>query len=152
MANEDANKWANQMLQFNLKLAHWNRRHFEHIFNINGKGGGELTRQQFHLLIIIHEMDIHTLSKLTKFLDISKSSLSLTISKLVSEGFLEKKLPSQQDDGRKVYFYVTEKGTHSLEQVHQEALRNLANFYVQLDEDKKEDLKIGLEKLSHVYN
>ncbi len=152
MENKEASLWAEKMLRFNLHLAHWNKRHFEHIFNINGKGGGDFTIRQFHLLIIIHKMDIHTISQLTEFLEISKSSLSLTISKLVKDGFLQKKQPSKQDDGRKVYFYVTEKGIRSLEEAHRQVLENLAAFYTQLDESKKNDLKIGLEKLSHIYN
>lgn len=143
---------ARQMMEFNLKMAQWNKSYFYKNFNINGKGNSPITLRQFHLLLMLHELKVDTLSQLADFFQLSKSSLSLTISKLVKEGYIRKEHPDSTDDGRKMYFYATPKGIEALEYVKNQIVETLSSYYEQLDEEKKEDLKIGLDRLGNVYS
>ena len=85
-------------------------------------------------------------------LNLSKSSLSLTLSKMEKENLLQKMPPPKGDDGRKVYLCVTQKGISALEEREQKTLQFFVEYCDSLSQQQREDLQIGIEKLSHVLN
>lgn len=120
-------------------------------FNVNGNIDS-LTKNQYHLLFCINSLKYDTVSKLENFLNSSGSTVSITISKLVKDGYLYKKYPQDGEDGRIVYIRLTEKGKESLLKV-QNNIKNLFIAYLNtLDENKKEILNKAVDHLLLVFN
>ncbi|USF29258.1 MarR family transcriptional regulator [Clostridium sp. MD294] len=141
---------AKKMLDFQIQWGQWNKNVINQVFNINGKGDNNLTLQQFIILMLIHKMDITSVSQMACLLNLSKSSLSLTLSKMEKEDLLQKTPAPKGDDGRKVYLCVTQKGISALEEREQKTLQFFVEYCDSLSQQQRNDLSIGIEKLSHV--
>lgn len=120
---ESSQKLAKKMLDFQIQWGQWHKNMVNQIFNINGKSNIDLTIQQFIILMLIHKMDINSVSQIAYLLNLSKSSISLTLSKMEKEDLLQKVPAPKGDDGRKVYLYITEKGISALEEREQKTLQ-----------------------------
>ncbi len=72
----------------------------------------DIGARQYELLHIIVQRNCNKVTELAKYLDLSKSSLSLIISKMVENEYLEKEYDTT-DDSRNVVLEVTEKGLQS---------------------------------------
>ena len=108
------------------------------VFNINGKNNISLTFQQFIILTLVHKMEINTISQLAALLNLSKSSLSLTLSKMEQENLLKKTPAPKGDDGRKVYLCITQKGLSALEEREQKTLDFFIEYCQNLTQEQKE--------------
>lgn len=94
-----------------------------------------ITVHQIHLLFCICEMGLNTIKKLEEFLGSSGSTLSITVSKLVDKGFLEKAYPPSGEDGRTVYIIPTPKaetffnkaGSLAVKMIKRTLLENFTN-------------------------
>lgn len=150
MRETSAQILAKKMLDFQIQLSQWNKNIINQVFNINGKGNIDLTLQQFIILMLVHKMDINTVSQLANLLNLSKSSLSLTLSKMEQENLLKKMPAPKGDDGRKVYLCVTKKGSAVLKEREQKTLQFFIEYCENLSQEQKQDLELGIEKLSHV--
>ena len=108
------------MLEFGTEIAHWNRRYVRKEIITQRLEELGLTNHQIDILgTLFANPDLNTVSALSANLFISKSSLSLMLSKLEKGGFLEKTAATGEDDGRKVYISLTEKGRKAVEEVRQ---------------------------------
>lgn len=152
MVKKESEILAEKLFEFNLNLSNWGAGSYDKEFNKNGRGKYCLSVRQFHILFITYKFGFSTVSQYQNIMGISKSSLSLTVSKLVQDGYLRREQPQKDDDGRKVYLYITEKGQVAAEEVMKRLIDFFCHFYDSLDEQKKEDLKIGIEKLNHVFH
>ena len=142
---------AKELIALNTNIFLWNREHIEKSFNINGKTKeGELTVRQFHVLKFIKNGGIHTVSALSQWLNISKSSMSIMISKLEKNGYLRKEQASDTDDGRKMYFYLTEKGMASVADAEERVLETVAGCFSSLDEEKQKNFYAHLQELNRI--
>ena len=141
---------AKKILNFQILWGQWNKSVVNQVFNINGKGNSNLTLQQFIILMLVHRVDIKSVSQMACLLNLSKSSLSLTLSKMEKEGLLQKMPPPKGDDGRKVYLCVTQKGISALKESEQKTLQFFVEYCHILSQQQREDLQIGIEKLSGV--
>lgn len=148
---EDSRVLAEKLFAFNFQLAHWNSCYYNKEFNVNGRSGLSLTARQFGLLLMTDKMGVATVTQFEEILGLSKSSLSLTISKLEREGYLQKEQHKNAEDGRKVFFSLTEKGKAELDRVNQRMIQIFEAFYNSLNSRQKRDLKIGIEKLDGVF-
>ena len=131
-------------------MAVWNNMHFENYFNINGKNKNGITMHQFNILCTIYYAKINTISALENVFCISKSSLSITVKKLENEGYILKK-NGIDEDGRKVYIEVTDKGIEEIKIKEKIMYELFRNFFNSLSEDNKENLKEGIVKLNKVF-
>ena len=87
----NARKIAEELVALNMNILWWNRQHIEKLFNINGKNNmQDLTMRQFHVLMLVQTMNLHTVSELSNWSRISKSSMSIMVSKLKKLGYLYK--------------------------------------------------------------
>ncbi len=152
MEGDLSQQLARQMLDLQIQWGQWNKNMINQVFNINGKSNIDLTLQQFIILMMVHKMDIKSVSQMACLLNLSKSSLSLTLSKMEKENLLQKMPPPKGDDGRKVYLCVTQKGISALEEREQKTLQFFVEYCDSLSQQQREDLQIGIEKLSHVLN
>ena len=150
MEEEVSRRLAKKMLDFQIQWGQWHKNLSKHMFNINGKNNISLTVQQFIILMFIHKMNINTVSEMSCLLNLSKSSLSLTLSKMEQENLLKKTVWVEGDDGRKVYFSATKKGILALEERQKRVLEFFTEFCEGLSQEQKQDLETGIEKLSRV--
>lgn len=142
---------AGKLLEFMLKFGQWSSFNYNNQFNKNGKSNICLTQRQYSILFLMQKLGISTVSEFESITCISKSSLSLTLSKLVEEGYITKKSPSSEDDGRKVYFCIAEKGVEAYEDSCKRVEEMFENLYKSLTDSQKLDLKEGIEKLNNVF-
>lgn len=147
---EKSQELAKKMLEFQIQWGQWNKNMVNQVFNINGKNHINLTLQQFVILMLVHKMDIHSVSQMACLLNLSKSSLSLTLSKMEQEELLQKIPAPKGEDGRKIYLSITQKGVAALEEREQKTLQFYIEYCNSLSERQREDLEIGIEKLSHI--
>ena len=134
-----------------MSLKRWLHDNYLKEFNINGKGDCDLTGRQFSILIVVHEFQCCTISDLEKELNVSSSSLSIVVSKLVKEGYLQRTYPSEEEDRRKTYISLTQKGMSVLIEAYERIIKVFGEFYSNLDEKKQKDFEEGLEKLNAIF-
>lgn len=154
MLNQDETRiLAEKMLAFFIRFSHWKTQVYDQKFNINGKGKNtpELTVRQFGILFLIHHYKLKTVSELVQEINISKSSISLMVTKLTDEGYLRKKAPRKGDDGRKVYIELTAKGKRALEELTNNIFLVFDSFYNSLAEDRKGDFITAIESFDAVF-
>lgn len=138
MSDVTGKQIAELFIKLNTNLAYWSRLHLVEVFSTNGKGEEtKLTTQQFHSLICIRDFGLNTVSLISEALCLSKSSASLSIAKMVEKGYLKKECPTKDDDGRKIYLHLTEKG-HSAAQATENALMKItSDYFDSFDADTK---------------
>lgn len=142
---------AELLVKLNVKWVRWSRIHLEQVFSTNGKGEEKkLTIQQFHILIHIRDLGLNTVSQISNSLCLSKSSTSLSIGKLVEKGYLKKEHPSQEDDGRKTYFHLTEKGHTVMKGTENMLMEFASSYFDSFDNDTKEALFNHLYAINHL--
>lgn len=142
---------AQELIALNTNIFLWNREHIEKSFNINGKTKeGELTLRQFHVLTFIKNGGMHTVSEISNWLNISKSSMSIMISKLEKNGYLRKEQADHTDDGRKMYFYLTTKGLTAVQEAEERVLEIVAACFSSLDTEKKKKFYAHLQELNRI--
>lgn len=131
-------------------MAVWHNVHFENYFNINGKNKNGITMHQFNILSKIYYAQINTISSLENVFGISKSSLSITVKKLENDGYILKKNGIDEDD-RKVYLEVTDKGIEEIKIKEKIMYELFKNFFNSLSEENKENLQDGIVKFNKVF-
>ena len=133
MMEASAQILAKKLLDFQIQWGQWNKNMVGQVFNVNGKNNIYLTFQQFIILMLVHKMDINTVSQMANLLNLSKSA-------------------PKGDDGRKVYLCITKKGISALEEREQKTLEFFIEYCKNLSQEQREDLELGIEKLNHVLN
>ncbi len=154
MPTEQMLEISKEFIWFNINMLSWNKEYVEKGCNINGKTlstANELTLRQFHTLFVIHHFCINTVSGLSETLHISKSSLSLTIGGLVKDGYLLAEKPTADEDQRKVYFSLTEKGQQSLRKMLDQVICNVANFFEVFSKEDLDRLQNAFHDLNQIF-
>lgn len=96
-----------------------------------------LTSVQFKLLCSIRSVEKMTVTDLADLSQTSKSSISLTLTKLEKDGFI-KRIPAETDDDkRKVYITLTEKGISATQKAQENFIRHFWEFYNSLTQEKR---------------
>ena len=145
--NEDIPKLINDLLSFNMRLGCIMRNKF----NVNGKGQFEISMRQFQILLALRLNSIDSISGLEQLFNISKSSLSLTISKMEKSGFIHKEQLPDDKDKRTVHLKITSKGEEIIKKFDEIICQSFTDFYKTLNENQKENLKIGVNSLIKVF-
>lgn len=135
-----------EFIALSIQMITWNRAHLEKTFNVNGKSNEDaLTIRQFHVMVYIHKTGVQTVSKLASTFGISKSSMSIMLTKLEKIGYLHKE-HAGKEDGRKVYFRLTEKGTTALKEAEEQILQNIEICFSDFDAEQSERFYILLQE------
>ena len=106
---------------------------------------GCLTRVQFNLLYIIKTLGKTTVSTIVKATDTSKSSISITLTKLEREGLIKRIEPENNDDKRKVYIVLTDLGEQRLQYAEEMFKEKFYGFYNSLENKNKKSLNKLIE-------
>ncbi len=152
MQNNKNPELCNKFLTFLFHLKCWMNANYMKKFNINGKGDFELTERQFEILITLKFLNNGTISDLEEKLHVTSSSLSTTISKMVKLGYIERSFPQGQEDRRKTYLNITEKGLHTIDDVYEKLIHAIDYFYETLKDDQKSSFSEGVDKLFQIFN
>lgn len=148
MIDTKARVLAQKLMEFNFAVAYWKGRNYNMEFDVNRKRGKQLTIRQFTILMCVHNRPGITITQIEEDLQISKSSLSLTISRLVLESYLTKEAAGPKEDKRLVKIFLTEKGASCVKEKQEQIFNRFEAFYESLNEQQKVDFEIGIEKLS----
>lgn len=112
-----------------------------------------LTSHQLEVLVFMSSNpELDTVSQLAAELFISKGSLSLMLSKLQLAGFVQKKSAKGEDDGRKVYVTLTEKGKNAVERVMDDMVNNAAVAFNNMDEERRTLFYTKVNELKELFN
>ncbi|WP_058484880.1 MarR family winged helix-turn-helix transcriptional regulator [Defluviitalea phaphyphila] len=141
-----------QFLKFIFNLTKWLHKNYFKEFNINGNKNHCISDRQFTILVFVHRLKMCTISDLQKELNVSNSSLSIVVSKLVKGGYLKRSYDIEDKDRRKVYLSLTDKGKDILIKFYNRLNTIFDDFYNNLNENKKQDFKEGIKKLNNVFN
>lgn len=152
MQNEKNLEVCNKFLKFVFHLKCWMNENHIKKFNINGKGDFELTERQFEILITLKLLNNGTISDLEERLHVTSSSLSTTISRMVKLGYIERSFPQDQEDRRKTYLHITEKGINIIDDVHKKIIQAIDCFYEALKDDQKRSFSEGVDKLVQIFD
>ena len=119
---------------------------FDQCFDINGRKPGTITKTQATILKIIQTFGEITISQLEKILPTSKSSLSITLNRLLDGGYVKR--TKDECDRRVVYFIVTEKGIKAVEKIHNDMVCVIESVYENLEEENQILLETGIDCFS----
>lgn len=112
-----------------------------------------LTKNQMELLGFLYGNErLNTVSALAAELMISKGSLSLMLTKLKRLGFVAKDAPVGDDDGRKVYISLTQKGREAVEGMMDVILENGARAFDDMNEENRTSFFHKVEELKEIFN
>lgn len=150
MKNDEARALAQKMLDFNFHHALWFKKQLDRVMLFNDDTIN-ITAAKLRILMAISAFDLNTLPALSCFLLTSKSSLSITITKMVKEGYLRKEMPAIGEDGRKIYFHITALGIELLHSIEKKSISALSEFCRELDDSEAKQLETGLHQLSQIY-
>jgi len=149
MEEDESFSMGRKMLEFQFQLAAWNKANLKKVFFGNKEN---ITIQQFHILMMIENGGLRTISEMSEFFGLSKSGLSLSVSKMVKDGYLRKEFPVGRQDGRKVYFFASERGQKAIADIMERYMVCFQKFYDSISKEKQEDLEMGITLLKRVYH
>lgn len=150
-SNDEVVKIVSRIVKFFINFIDTTREVCKGEFNINGNNNS-LTKNQFFILVAIDLYNYNTISKLEKFFHSSGSTISITISKLVKDGYLYKIYPSEDEDGRVIYIRLTEKGIDILKETEKGLKQVIKKFIESLEENKRCELEAATDLLLSVFN
>ncbi len=111
----------------------------------------EVGARQYELLHIIIQRNCNKVTDLAKYLDLSKSSLSIIISKMVESEFLKKEYDTTEDS-RNVILEVTEKGQESYYLLKNMQCSELVKFLKGLNQEERELFDKAIKSLMETFS
>lgn len=133
-------------------LSRWNRRNTSLAPICQQCAALGLTPHQIELLGFLHtNPTVNTVSALSQDLFISKGSLSLMLTKLQLGGYVKKEAARDDDDGRKVYISLTEKGADAVQTMVDTLVGSVAGSYDNMDAEKRALLYQKVEEIKTLF-
>ncbi|MGE4213667.1 MAG: MarR family winged helix-turn-helix transcriptional regulator [Anaerotignaceae bacterium] len=143
--DEDINQIALKVMKIQMCMIRWHMQHMSELFDVNGKKTDTLTRTQMEILKIIESIQQVTVSQLGQIMHISKSSISITVSRMEAYGYVTRYKDNDEEDGRKTFLSITQKGKIALKDINKKMLEGFAVYYKSMKEEDKEYLKNGID-------
>ena len=106
-----------------------------------------LSERQIKIILTLLFYEKNTISDIAGFMGINKSTLSIIVAKMQKKGLIEKKLPDSDDDKRKLYLILTEKGHEQFKSLCDIAVQSFVEVYDSLSEEKKNITKESIDSL-----
>ena len=141
------------MLDLATDIAHWNKKYTTKTVLLQKLEELGLTSHQIEVLGFMHaNPELDTVSAMAAEMFISKGSLSLMISKLEAGGFVRKKSAKGEDDGRKVYISLTEKGENAVLQIRNTVVASASEVFDDMDDEKRTLFYTKVKELKELFN
>ena len=141
------------MMQLGTQIDRWNKQYATK--KVVAKRFDELglTHHQVQILSFLRgNPEVNTVSEIAAELFISKGSLSLMLTKLQRAGFVAKKSAEGEDDGRKVYVALTEKGTAALEEIMDILLDHASIMFDKIDVERRIQIYTKVQELTELFH
>lgn len=113
-----------------------------HVANSNG-----YSLNYLNLLYFISENEGMTLAGLAESLDMDKGNLSRLLNDQIKEGFVEKKMDSE--DNRKIHVFITEVGSEKIKELNKICITNLDHLLKVLPDEEFTNFISTLTKLDN---
>lgn len=156
MSKSDGKAIAKKLIETNRLMMDWSKESMKLAFseekNQNLFASGNITIRQLQMIHIIRDDGINTISGIAKELNLSKSSTSLTISKLVKNGLLEKRSPDEDDDGRKAYFFLTQEGETEAARMESDLVEMIGRAFRDLSQEDTKKICDHLDAIISLLN
>ena len=111
-----------------------------------------LTKHQMELMGFLYANEgLDTVSAISAELGISKGSLSLMLTKLQKSGYVEKQSAKEDDDGRKVYISLTEKGRKAVEYTMEAVVTTGAVAFDKMDQNTRTLFYTKVKELKELF-
>lgn len=136
-----------KMLAFSFLFSEHMIKCFKQSVNINNRIYKNLSIRKFRILYLLSAKEKCTVSEIADSFFISKSSLSITISRMVEEGLIKKEYPQKGQDGRMVYIVITDIGEEILKAVYKDIRGVIDSYFNSLSADDLKNLEKGLDLL-----
>lgn len=104
---------------------------------VGGNKNTGLTKAQFGLLQLINSLEKVTVSTLVAVTGTSKSSTSIMLTKMENDGYIKRVPADGDDDKRKVYIVLTEKGESIYKAASDSFIEKFNGFYGSLSAENK---------------
>lgn len=141
------------MLDLAMDINRWNKQYTTKVTLQKLMAEMGLTPHQLEVLGFMHaNPELDTVSQLASELFISKGSLSLMLSKLQAAGFVQKKSAKGEDDGRKVYVTLTEKGRNAVETIRSSMVGSAAVAFDGMDARTRTLFYTKVKELKELFN
>ena len=141
------------MLDLATDIARWNKKYTTKTVLLQKLDELGLTSHQVEVLGFMYaNPELDTVSQLAAELFISKGSLSLMLSKLQMAGFVQKKSAKGEDDGRKVYVKLTEKGNNAVETIREQMVSSAAVAFDEMDDERRTLFYTKVSELKELFN
>lgn len=113
----------------------------------NSKEMFNLSITQLHYLHVIKERTYVTITELAEIFGVQKSTVTVTVNKLLQSGFIEKL--TSKDDLRVVYVSLTEQGKEIIELEDRGYRQFAASILAMLNEDEQATFTFLLNKVTN---
>ena len=141
------------MLDLATDIARWNKKYTTRKVLLTKLEEIGLTSHQVEVLGFMYaNPELDTVSAMASEMFISKGSLSLMLSKLENGGFVQKKAAEGNDDGRKVYMHLTEKGKAAVEDIRETMVVSASDVFEDMDEEKRTLFYTKVKELQELFN
>ncbi|MBR5122200.1 MAG: MarR family transcriptional regulator [Anaerotignum sp.] len=141
------------MMQLGMQIDRWNKQYATKKIVAKRLDELGLTHHQVQILGFLKgNPEVNTVSDIAAELIISKGSLSLMLTKLQQAGFVAKKSAEGEDDGRKVYVTLTEKGMTALEEIMDLLLDSASIMFEKIDEERRTQIYKKVQELTELFD
>lgn len=143
---------ANKFVELHVNLSRWNKTQWQKACVtslMEGCRKESITMRQCQMLMLIRQ-GLDTVSALSGHLGLSKSSTSLTVSKMVDNGFLRKEQAGEEDDRRKTYFYLTEKGLTYAKSMETMIVQTLGGYFDGMETPLRSSIFAHLDQINQL--
>jgi len=106
---------------------------------------------QLALMFVLKNHEENTVSQLADKFDLSESAISLMLSRLAESCYVKRQRPSSGQDGRRVYFIITEGGERALEECVNYIKQHIKLYYESLSKENQEFFYQGVNELYSAY-
>ncbi len=108
--------------------------------------------RQCDIMFFIEELELNTLSLISKELDLSLASLSIIISKMVNNNLITKNYHEDEQDGRIVVLQLTDEGKKFYYEIKEIIVLAIVSFLKSLDDNKYDIFKNAVRELEFIGN
>lgn len=141
------------MLELASDISRWNKQNMSGCLINDRLQEMGLTKHQMELLGFLYaNKGLNTVSAISAELGISKGSLSLMLTKLQKAGYVEKQSAKEDDDGRKVYISLTEKGCNAVMYTMEALVTTGAVAFDEMDEKTRTLFYTKVKELKELFN
>jgi len=148
---EDVHELTKKLVNFKINVSKWLSKNTVNMFGFD-KDASLLSERQFLILAHLDTFNQLTISQFEKIFHISKSSISLTISKLESDGYVKKYKGPPEEDGRKVYICLTDKGKAIVDEINLKFENFFNNFFSKLAKPQRKKLILAMDIFNSILN